>query len=252
MSRADGRVASVATGPGDRPGPGIGLGGAAKAALFDFYYQSIRLVPANVAWGLTLLAIVAVALATGPLVTLAIAPLLAIPYVGVMRLAVLTARGRDVVLSDAFAAYRAFAAPALAAGAGFVLAAAVFGTNVVAGAATGGVAGWAFATLAAWGLVATWVYGLVFWVVLVDPARAGVPFMRKAHLAAMVVLAAPGRLAALGLFSGVILAVSTVAIAAVLTISVAYTALVAARYVLPLSDRLETWLESRASGAAAE
>ena len=248
LPAADG-LAAGATG---RRAPSIGIGGAARAALFDFYYQSIRLVPANVAWGVAVLALVAVALQTGPIPTLALAPLVAIPYVGVVRLAALTARGRDVVLSDAVAAYRTYALPALLAGAGFAVAAAVFGTNVVVGALTGGVLGWGFATLAAWGLIATWVYGLVFWVLLVDPERATQPAVRKARLAALILLAAPGRLAALGLFVAIVLAISTVAIAALLTISVAYAALVTARYVLPLADRVETWLDARTGGVVAE
>jgi hypothetical protein len=234
-------------GPPATTGPG--LGGAIRSALFDFYYQSIRLVPANLAWGLSLLALAVLWAQAGFLAALAVAPLLAVPYIGVIRLAALTARGRDVVLSDAFGAYRAYVVPAVIAGAGFVAAAALFGTNILVGASTGGVVGWGFATLAAWGLLATWVVALVYWVLLVDPVREGVPVARTARLAALLVLAAPGRLGALGLVVGVVMAVSTVALAALLTISVAYAGLVTARYVLPLADRFEAFLVAREASA---
>jgi len=35
---------------------GPGLAAAIRAAAYDFYYQSIRLVPANLLWGLAFLA----------------------------------------------------------------------------------------------------------------------------------------------------------------------------------------------------
>ena len=45
---------------------------------------------------------------------------------------------------------------------------------------------------------------------------------------------------------------STVAFAAMLTISVEYASLVSARFILPLSDRFETRLVARESDAAAD
>jgi hypothetical protein len=223
-----------------------------RAAAFDFYYQSIRLVPANILWGIALLVLLVVSLQFGPLITLAAAPLLAIPYAGVIRLAAQAARGGDVVLSDVLHAYRAYALPAVIAGAGFVLVVAVFATNAVIGVSTGGAAGWAFATLAAWGLVATWTFATVFWVLLVDPARERVPAARTARLAGLLVLAAPGRLAALAAVIAGLLLVSAVAFAALLTISVAYAGLVTARYVLPLADRFEAFLVARETAAGAD
>jgi hypothetical protein len=66
----------------------------------------------------------------------------------------------------------------------------------------------------------------------------------------LLILAAPGRTALLALVLALLLAISTVAFAALLTISIAYANLVAARYLLPLADRLETWLAERAAGGA--
>ena len=227
-------------------GSGAGLRSALKGAAVDFYYQSIRLVPANILWGFGLLALLAAVIVGGPVVTLLAAPLLAIPYAGVARLAASTARGRDVVLSDLWRAYREFGPSALGLGAVLTLAAAILASNVLIGAAQGGFIGWAFATVAASGLLAIWVLSFPLWLLLVDPQRSEQPRRERLRLAILLVLAAPGRTAVLAFFLAIVLAVSTVAFAALLTISVAYVNLVAARYLLPLADRLETWLEARA------
>lgn len=229
---------------------GAGLRSALKAAAVDFYYQSIRLVPANVLWGVTLLGLLALAIGGGPLVPLVAAPLLAIPYVGVARLAVLTVRGRDVVLSDVWRAYREFGLVALGLGAVLTLASVLLASNVVIGASQAGLVGWAFATLAGAGLVAIWVLSFPLWLLLVDPERSERRRRDRLRLAVLLVLAAPGRTALLALVLAVLLALSTVAFAALLTISVAYANLVAARYLLPLADRLETWLAERAAAGA--
>jgi O-antigen ligase len=84
------------------------------------------------------------------------------------------------------------------------------------------------------------------WVLLVDPDRADDTIGRRLRLAGLLVLAAPGRMGGLGLVLALILIVSTVAFAALLTVSVAYAALVAARFVLPMADRFEAWLDDRA------
>jgi len=224
---------------------GTGLAAAFRAAAVDFYYQSIRLVPANVAWGLTLLAWLAFGLGGGPLIALISAPLLAIPYVAIARLAALTARGRDVVLSDAIDAVRRFGLAALVAGALAALAFAILASNVIVGANLEGPVGWVLSTLAAAGLIALWVYSVPFWVLLVDPDRDDQPIRAKVRVAALLMVAAPGRLSWLAFLLFLVLVISTVAIVALLTIAPAYALLVSARYTLPLSDRLERWLEAR-------
>jgi hypothetical protein len=226
-----------------------GLRASFRAAAVDFYYQSIRLVPANLFWGLTFLAWLAVAVASGPLVTLVAAPLVAIPYVAVARLAALTARGRDVVLSDVVAAVRAYGVAAIVAGVVATVLVAVLASNVVLGAQLGGLAGWLLSTLAAAGLVGLWVFSVPFWVLLVDPEREDQPVRSRLRLAALLMVAAPGRLSWLALLLAGLLLVSTVAFVALLTIAPAYASLVAARYVLPLADRLERWLDGRAPHA---
>lgn len=228
---------------------GEGLGSALRAAAVDFYYQSIRLVPANVVWGAALIALLAVAIGSGPLASLVAIPFLAIPFVGVARLAALTVRGRDVVLSDLWRAYRQFAVMALVLGAALTVASVLLASNIVIGATQGGFIGWAFATLAASGLLGIWVLSFPLWLLLVDPDRSEQSARARLRLAVLLVLAAPGRTAFLGLVLAIILAVSTVAFAALLTISVAFACLVAARYLLPLADRLETWLHARSGKA---
>src|SRR5665811_1261398 len=57
------------------------LGGALRGAAIDFYFNSWRLVPANLAWSAGLVAILALA-ATVSLLALLLVPLLALPTVG--------------------------------------------------------------------------------------------------------------------------------------------------------------------------
>lgn len=238
MSRAD---------PLPRRGGGS-LTGAFRAAAIDFYYHSVRLVAANVAWGLVLLAALAVGLAGGPLVTLLVLPLLAVPYAGVMALATLIARERDVVLSDAWRAYRSRGLVALGIGVVTTLGVVLLATNVLIGAGAGGFAGWAFATLAGAGILAFWIVGFPVWTLLLDPQRAERPVRERLRLAGLLFLAAPGRTSLLAFLLAVVVAISTILFAALITIAVAFTSLVAARYLLPLADRLEAWLAERDAG----
>lgn len=224
---------------------GGGLLGAFRAAAIDFYYHSVRLVAANVVWGVVLLASLALGFAGGPLVTLLALPLLAIPYAGVMALATLIARERDVVLSDAWRAYRTHGFLALGLGLATTLGVALLASNVLIGAAAGGFVGWAFATLAASGILACWIVGFPVWTLLLDPERAERPVRARLRLAVLVFLAAPARTALLAFLLAVLLVIATILFAALITIAVAFTSLVAARYLLPLADRLEAWLAQR-------
>jgi hypothetical protein len=223
------------------------LRGAFRLAATDFYYQSLRLVPANVAWGASLLGVLAIAFWWSPTLALVIAPLLCLPLVGIVRLAAQIVRGDDVVLSDITTAMRSHGLMAVAAGVVFEVATLVAATNVVAGISGGGATGWAFAVLAGWGLVALWVVGLAFWPLIVDPAREAMPVAARARLAGLVVLAHPARFASLGASVALVTIVSAVAFAALLSVSVAFIALVASRVTLPSADQLETRLSSSAA-----
>ena len=232
MSRADEAAA--------RPLPAAsGLWATLRAATVDFYYHSIRLVVANLVWGAGFFVVWSLTVAGAPTLAVVLAPLLAIPWVGIVRLAAFISRGDDVVLSDAFGAYRRYFVPALAAGAVTTLAVVMLGSNVLIGLESQGPIGWAIATLAAWGLVLLGLVSIAFWPLLVDPRREGRSLLATARLAALVVLANPVRFGGVGLVVAVVGVVATIAAAAIATFALAWIALVACRVVLPLADRLD-------------
>ncbi|HET7026351.1 MAG TPA: hypothetical protein VFI28_01530 [Candidatus Limnocylindrales bacterium] len=218
-----------------------GLRSGLRRALQEFYFNSWRLVPANLVWGAGLLGLYVVA-NVAPVLAIVALPLLALPTVGLFRLAALIARDEPAALGDAFAAWRRFGGAALVIGTAAVVALVVFSANVVTGVASGGVLGWGLATLAGWGLAMTGLVLLAAWPLLVDPWRAELGLRARLRLGALMVLASPGRLVTLGLLCAIILAVSTVAFAALVMVSVAFVAMLASMVVLPAADRLEARL----------
>lgn len=214
------------------------LGEAVRLALTDYYFNSIRLVAANVIWG-TATVVVASAWLVWPLAGLVLTPLLALPTVGVFRLAALIVRDGHASFRDALAGVRDYAGPAILLGLASVAAGLVLGTNAVVGLTQSEPVGWFIGTFAAWGLVVLWCGAIVAWPLVVDPNRAGYSLGRRIRLAGLLLLAHPGRLAALGAVIALIAVVSAVLLAALLTISVSFIALVACRYVYPTADRLE-------------
>ena len=234
--------------PGDAPATSASaalpappsLRGALRAAATDFYFHSWRLLPANVLWAFVSLILAGLAILMPPLFVLA--PLAALPVAGIFRIATRIVRGESVSFWDGLSAWRSELRPSLALGTGLVVATLVLGFNLVSGVLADSLAGWAFATLAFWGLVGTWLFAWVAWPVLLDPARAAQPARDRLRLAALLLLAHPVRVGALGLVLAVLVVVSTVAVVALVTISIAFGALFAARYVLPAADRLEARL----------
>jgi hypothetical protein len=107
------------------------------------------------------------------------------------------------------------------------------------GLATGGPAGWGFATLAVWGLVASWCAAIVVWPILVDPAHEGRPLRDDLTLAAQVLFTEPRRVAGLAITAALVVLVSIILTAAILTVGVAFVALLACRAVYPIVDRLD-------------
>lgn len=215
------------------------LGGALRAAAVDLYFNSWRLVPANAIWGALLLLVVAASVywLPGAVVLLLV---LAIPTAGIYKLAALIARGDASAFSDAIEAYRLYLRPALVLGPIATGGTAVFGTNVLTGLLTlGGPLGWAIATAAVWGLVILWAWLLCLWPLVVDPRREGLGLRQTMRLAALLVLAFPFRIGALMLVTALLLVISTVLFAALVTVAVAFCALLGCRYVLPAADRLE-------------
>jgi len=221
-----------------RPAPT--LRGAIREALSDLYYHSWRLVPANIVWSITALGVL-IAVALLPFGLIAI-PVLGIPTAGLFRMSGRIARGNAVSFWDAAAAWRRGLGSTLALSTGLTIFALVLGVNTLTGVLTATMVGWAFATLAFWGLLATWLFAWTAWPLLCDPARERWPARERLRLAALLTLAHPVRLGAMGLLLLVLLFASTVAIVAVLTISVAIAALIAARFILPAADRLDARL----------
>jgi uncharacterized membrane protein YesL len=86
---------------------------------------------------------------------------------------------------------------------------------------------------------------IAVWPILVDVDRDGLPVRRKLRLAALVVIARPGRMLVLAIALVVILLVGVVLLAGIALVGVAYASLVATRYVLPLADHLESRAGSR-------
>lgn len=239
-------VVDRAQAPGRAPAlpPAPRLAAVVRTALGDFYFNSWRLVPANLAWGALLLAVLVAAALWSALALLAL-PILAVPQAGLARLAALIVRGEAVSLGDAVEAWRRYLLPSLVLGYGLAIPTAVLGVNVAYAVADGGVVAVAVGTLALWGLAALGAFAVAAWPLLVDPARDQAAVRDRLRLAALLGLAHPGRILALALLVALLLALSTAAFAALLTVSVAYATLVAARYILPASDRLEARLAAR-------
>jgi len=211
---------------------------AFSAALNGFYYNSWRLVPANVIWGalaLLTLALLQIAPLLGVIVVMLVLPF---PTAGVFRLAALIARGEPNHFSDALA-WRSFAKRALAAGlvvGGLTI---VLGFNVVIGLSSPDPLSWAFATAAFWGLIVLWLVAWAVWPLLFDPLRKDEPMTELIRLALTVILVSPVRYLVLMSVLAVFLVISTILAAAIVTISIAYFALVMAFYAIPGADRIE-------------
>ena len=211
---------------------------ALRLALSDLYYHSIRLVPANLVWGVATLAVGWVAVTVSPALALLIAPLVAFPLLAVARLAGLIVRGHDVVLSDAWDVVRRRPGRTLVSGIAMEAITVVLAANAVIGLMTGTPLGLGLAILAGWGLLAVALTALPFWVILADPARPDIGVADAARLAAALMLVRPGRLLGLAVVLAVVLAVATILMAALLTVGVAYAALLTARTALPAADRI--------------
>lgn len=215
-----------------------GLGRALRDAAVDLYYHSIRLVPANLAWGAALVLVLVLASQGAWLLALLASPLLTLTLVGVARLAGHIVRGDEVVLSDAWSAARERARPAALLGILSVAVTAILGTNIFVGLATGTPMGFTLVALAAWGLLGLWLTSLPFWILLADPVRTAWSTTDVIRLAALLLLARPLLLVGLGVASALVLVVSSVLVAALLIFAVAYAALVTAHVILPAADRL--------------
>lgn len=225
----------------------MSLGAALRASITDFYFNSWRLAPANLAWA----AVLIVAFIAGPLslAGMALLVLLAVPTAGLYRMGALIARGEPATFSDFLGGMRRHGLAALAVALAAVVLAVVFTTNVVVGLEARNPLGWFISAMALWGDVGLAMFLVAFWPVLVDPRRQDIGLRQRLVLAGLAVIGRPGRMLVLTAIVGLILIVSTILFAAIVLVSVAYVAVFSSRVVLPLVDALEARLpEARRLG----
>jgi uncharacterized membrane protein YesL len=236
-SRADGLKARSATASAPP------LGRVLRTSLTDYYFNSMRLVPANVAWGIGAVVIALVGL-VWPIGTLLLVPLLAVPTAGCFRVAARIVRAEpDVGVGDMTWPFRHAVREALAVGIGLVVVTVVLASNVIAGLSQSEPVGWGLAVLAGWGLIAVWCGALVAWPLIVDPHRPPSGLRDRLRLAGQLVLLDPVRFGGLGIAVAVIATVSVVLTAVILTVAVTFIALVACRSVYAATDRLAIVLD---------
>lgn len=207
-----------------------------RAALGDLYDNSFRFLGANLLLGIVLLIVAFLAIGT-PLALVGL--IVAVPFAaGLMAMATQLVRNEHCDFSDFTAElgrpWRSLLIGAVQLLIGFVL---VF--DIVLGGGLSGALGAFLSVSALYGLLVWWLYAVALWPLLLDPLRAGEPTRRLLRLALVIVVARPIRLLLLGLLLGALLGVSTVAVAPLVTVSVALAWLVAARWVLPFADALE-------------
>ncbi|HXG27198.1 MAG TPA: hypothetical protein VNL94_10195 [Candidatus Binatia bacterium] len=218
----------------------MGLGGAIRQSLVDFYFNSWRLAPANVAWGVLLILALLAPLTSA--VGLGLLVLLAIPTAGIYRMAALIARDEPAAFSDFVAGMRRYAGTAVLLGVGVTLLVFVLTTNVLLGMGTDHPVGWFVSAMALWGLVGLAMFLVAAWPLLVDPRREDVGVKRRLSLAAIAVIGRPVRMVVLVALVGLLLVASAVLFALLVMVTVAFVALVSSRYVLPMVDELEARL----------
>ena len=215
------------------------LGAVIRASLTDYYFNSMRLVPANVVWGTGVVVLIMVGLVWPPGAVLLL-PLLVLPTAVVFRIAALVVRGAPWAgIGDVVRATRGELPAVLGLGLASVATGLILMTNALTGLARADPFGLVLATLAGWGLVAWWCGAIVAWPLIVDPARVGRPLRETLRLAGALLLAHPARFGGLAVVVLLIVVISTILTAAILTVSVAFVALVACRSVYPAADRLE-------------
>ena len=203
----------------------------------DLYYNGVRLIPANLAWGLAAV-LTAFALARSPFGIVAL--LIMVPLTaGLMGMATALVRERSIVLSDFVRPLRARSWRILALGAAQLALTIIAGFDLVLGLQLGGIVGIVMAATAFYTGVALWVLAWAIWPIVTDPERLDEPIRSCVRVGALLVLAHPIRLGLLALVLAVITVASTILAAAIITFAAAYLALVAAHFVLPSADRLE-------------
>jgi hypothetical protein len=207
-----------------------------REAAIDLYYNSWRFLAANILFGVILIVLLFSLTSTVWAWALVIA--LIPPAAGCLRMATTRLRDGHTDLGE-FAAVLRRPWFVLGLGLGQLAVLLVIIVDFMVGIAVGSFFGGVLAVSALWGLVIGWAYVMVAWPILMDPLRDSEPLRARLRLAGLLLLAHPLRIGALAILAAAFLIVSTIAIAAIVTVSLAYTMLVLARYILPAADRLE-------------
>jgi uncharacterized membrane protein YesL len=213
------------------------LGRVLRIAAEDLYYHGVRLVPANLLWGVTLL--VVANLASGSILGLVLLVVMVPLTIGLMGLATIVVRDRSLVMSDLVRSIRSHFVQRFTLGIGQMVVLVVAVVDLVVGLQLGGLLGVILSATAFYMLLGIWVVAVAAWPIVMDPVREDEPLRARLRLAVILALAHPVRIGVLALVLAAILAVGTVFAAAIITFVAVYAALVAAHYVLPAADRLE-------------
>jgi hypothetical protein len=206
-------------------------------AAEDLYYHGVRLVVANLIWGIGALA-TAYLLTRTPLGALALVAMIPLS-IGLMGMATALVRERSVVMSDFARAIGARFWRLLALGLAQLGLIVIAGFDLLLGLSLGGIVGLVLALVAFYSALAVGLLALTVWPIVTDPERRDEPVRAGVRLGALLVLAHPVRIGALAFLLAVLTLASTILAAAIITFAAAYIALVAAHFVLPAADRLE-------------
>lgn len=207
---------------------------AVGPAVRDLLEHPVPLIAANVVWAL--MAVVAwTAWLVSPVAGIMASVLLAWPAAALAAVAGRIVRDAPVGLRDAFRwPIRRAAVPLLGLVATVVAVVAI--VDLVAALDRDDPLGAAFATLAAWALVALGVMACVTLPLVGDPMRAAKGTRALLRLATTVTLLHTGRVVLAALGSVVMLGVSAILIAPLLTVSMGFVASLLCRVVVPLAD----------------
>ncbi|HSK94642.1 MAG TPA: hypothetical protein VLA76_11360 [Candidatus Angelobacter sp.] len=212
------------------------VGRVLREAVSDLYYNSFRFLGANMLLGVTLIAILLASVGSAWL--LALLPLAAVPAAGTMRMATCMVRRRHADFGDFTEIVRSPGA-VLALGLAQGVVTLVLVVDLWLGGAIGGWLGVLLSVSAVYGLLIGWAYAAVAWTLVLDPERDDDPISARLRLAAMILVAHPIRVGGYLLVVGLVLALSGLAIAPILTFTVALAWLAIAHFVLPVADRIE-------------
>lgn len=209
-----------------------------RVAAEDLYYHGVRLVVVNLAWGIAAVLTAFLLTRSAPIGVVALVAM--VPFTaGLMGMAATVVRERTLVMSDFARALRGRVWRLLVLGMAQLAIVVLTVFDLLLGFQLGGIFGLVLAIIAFYTTIAIWVLSIVVWPIVADPERSDEPVRSSVRLGALLALAHPVRMGLLALVLGAVTLASTILVAAIITVSAAYVALVAAHYVLPSADRLE-------------